>query len=422
MLPTNSTFKEPSMPAFRLPAVVLAAALWLLPTLALAGKPAAAEVTETPPVLAATTLLPDAVLVGPNHSVDDKVENDGYLNIYTLHSPKGDLRVESTALLYARIQELNAAAAMNQVNVGAEMGKSVAKSAAGAVTGAFNLIVHPADSLTSVGKSFSRAQASAKSDRPKSDDGAVGELLGYNKAKRDYAKAFSVNPYSDNPILQAALKRLAGAGFFGSFAATAAIPGGAALAVFNNARITPQSAVDVSIPPEDLFASNRERLKAMGANTEQAELFVDNAHFDPITQTRLVLALDRMTNVAGRPNFIKFSILTDNEDLAFFRTRMAELYANLNATTDPIKGFFYAGKFIVAETPGNGILAAFPLDYLAWTPAVANIAQILGDTATARGAKTKKLVVAGEVSPLTAKNLKKAGWTVVQLREGLRGK
>ncbi|MYL84879.1 hypothetical protein GTA51_17335 [Desulfovibrio aerotolerans] len=409
------------MPFLRLRTAAISAVLCLLPSLALAAAPKA-DATENPPTLSAASLLPEAVLVGPNHSVDDKVVNDGYLNIYTLHSPKGDLRVESTALLYTRIQELAAAAAMNQVNVGAEMGKSVAKSAAGAVTGAFNLIIHPADSLSSVGKSFSRAQASAQSDRPKDDDGAVGELLGYNKAKRDYAKAFSVDPYSDNPILQAALKRLAGAGFFGSFAASAAIPGGAALAFLNNARITPQSAVDVSIPPEDLFASNRERLKAMGATKDQAELFIDNPHFDPITQTRLVLALDRMTNVGGRPDFIKFSILTDTEDLGFFRTRMAELYANLNVTTDPIVRFTNAGRFIVAETQGNGFLAAFPLDYLAWTPTLASIAQTLDNAAKAQGAKTKKLVVAGEVSPLSAKNLKKAGWTVVQLREGLRGK
>jgi hypothetical protein len=410
------------MPTRHLSAAVLAAALTcLLPLAAIAAKPAPAETTENPPTLSATTLLPEAILVGPNHSVDDKVANDGYINTYIIHTPKsGDLRVESTALLYTRIQELHIAAAMNDVNVGGEIGKSVAKSAAGAVTGAVNLIIHPADSLSSVGKSFSRARASAQSNRPKSDDGTMGELLGYNRAKRDYAKAFNVNPYSENPVLQAALKRLAGAGFFGSFAASAAIPGGAALALINNAKITPQSAVDVSIPPEDLFSSNRERLKAMGASPEQAELFVDNPHFDPITQTRLVLALDRMANVAGRPAFIKFSILTDTNDLAFFRTRMAELYANLNVTTDPIKGFVTVGRFVLAETPPGGLLAAFPLDYLAWTPEVADIASILGEAAKARGAKTKKLVVTGEVSQLAAQNLKKAGWTVVQLREGLR--
>lgn len=404
-----------------LAAALIAATTWLFPLAAQAAKPAPAEATENPPTLSAAALLPDPVLVGPNHSVDDKVVNDGYINTYIIHTPKsGDLRVESTAKLYATIQDLNAAAAMDQVNAGAEIGKSVAKSAAGAVTGAFNLIVHPADSLSNVGKSFSRATASAKSDRPTGDDGTMGELLGYNRAKREYAKAFSVNPYSDNPVLQKSLKRLAGAGFFGSFAASAAIPGGAALTFINNANLTPQSAVDVSIPPEDLFASNRERLKAMGVSQEQADLFVDNPNFDPIMQTRFVLALDRMTNVAGRPAFVKFALFTNNADLAFFRTRMAELYANLNATTDPIKSFITAGKFVLAETPNNGILAAFPLDYLAWTPGVADIAAILGDAATAKGAKTKKIVVAGEISPLAAKTLKKGGWTVVQLREGLR--
>ena len=404
-----------------LAAALIAATTCLFPLAATAAKPAPAEATENPPVLSAAALLPDPVLVGPNPSVDDKVVNDGYINTYIIHTPKsGDLRVESTAKLYATIQDLNAAAAMDQVNAGAEIGKSVAKSAAGAVTGAFNLIVHPADSLSNVGKSFSRATASAKSDRPTGDDGTMGELLGYNRAKREYAKAFSVNPYSDNPVLQKSLKRLAGAGFFGSFAASAAIPGGAAFTFINNANLIPQSAVDVSIPPEDLFASNRERLKAMGVSQEQAELFVDNPNFDPIMQTRFVLALDRMTNVSGRPAFVKFALFTNNTDLAFFRTRMAELYANLNATTDPIKGFITAGKFVLAETPNGGILAAFPLDYLAWTPGVADIAAILGDAATAKGAKTKKIVVAGEISPLAAKTLKKGGWTVVQLREGLR--
>ncbi len=404
-----------------LAAALIAATTCLSPLAAKATKPAPAEATENPPTLSAAALLPDPVLVGPNHSMDDKVVNDGYINTYIIHTPKsGDLRVESTAKLYATIQELNAAAAMDQVNAGAEIGKSVAKSAAGAVTGAFNLIVHPADSLSNVGKSFSRATASAKSDRPTGDDGTMGELLGYNRAKREYAKAFSVNPYSDDPVLQKSLKRLAGAGFFGSFAASAAIPGGAALTFINNANLTPQSAVDVSIPPEDLFASNRERLKAMGVSQEQAELFVDNPNFDPIMQTRFVLALDRMTNVAGRPAFVKFALFTNNADLAFFRTRMAELYANLNATTDPIKSFITAGKFVLAETQNGGILAAFPLDYLAWTPGVADIAAILGDAATAKGAKIKKLVIAGETSPMAAKTLKKGGWTVVQLREGLR--
>uniref|UniRef100_I2Q784 Uncharacterized protein n=1 Tax=Desulfovibrio sp. U5L TaxID=596152 RepID=I2Q784_9BACT len=385
-----------------------------------AAKTAKAGQTESPPVLSAATLLPASVLAGPNHTVDDKVATDGYMNLYTLHTPKGDLRVESTALLYTRIRELNAAAAMDQVNKGAEIGKSVALSGVNAVKGAFNLVVHPADTFSSVGKSFSRAQAGMQDQRPKDDQGAVGEMLGYNKATRQYAKTYGVDPYSKNPILQQSLKRLAGAGFFGSITATAAIPGGAALVAFSNSTSSPSSPVDVTTPPEDLFSANRERLKTMGATTDMADLFVENPHFSPIEQTQLVLALDRMTSVSGRPICINQCILTDDDDLGRFRTRMAELYANLNSTTDKIDHFVKVGKYFAAVTAQNGLLVAFPLDYLAWTPTVADIAGAFATAAVADKVKTKKFVVSGEVSPLAAKTLKAGGWNVVQLREGLR--
>lgn len=383
--------------------------------------------TETPPTLSAAALLPKAILSGPNHSVDNKVANDGYMNIYTLHSPKGDLRVESTALLYTRVSELNAAAAMDQVNKGAEFGKSLAKSGADTVKGAFKLIIHPVDTLSGaasgVGKAFSRTQASMQERRPKDDDGTAGELLGYNSTKREYAKAFGVDPYARNPILQASLKKLSSAGFAGSITATAAkaaIPGGVGIAVSAVGGTNVLNTIDVATPPEDLFQANRERLKTMGATTDVADLFVENPHFAPTIQTMLVLALDRMTGVGGRTAFINFCVLTDDNDLALFRERMAWLYANLNSTTDKLDRFVPAGRYIAARTAQGGFLVAFPLDYLAWTPTVASVAKSLGTAAKASGATTKKLVVSGEVSPLSAKMLAAAGWNVVQLREGLR--
>lgn len=377
------------------------------------------EETETPPVFSAKAILPEKILSGANYAVDDKVVNDGYMNTYLVHTPKGDLHVESTSLLYARIKELQAAAAMDEVNKGAEIGKSIGQSGVNAVKGVFNLLTKPGETLSSVGKSFTRAQASSKEQRPSDDKGTVGELLGYNKAMRQYAKAYGVDPYSRNPVLQESLKRLAGAGFFGSFTATAAIPGGAALVAFSQTG-APASAVDVSIPPEDLFTANRERLKAMGATADMADLLVENTHYTPIEQTRLVLALDRMTKVADRTIFIHQAILADSDDMAWFRTRQAELYANLNATTDKVARFVRAGKYIAAVTADNGLLIAYPLDYLAWTPTMAGIARTVEVSAAALKVKGKKLVVSGEVSPLAGRLLKAAGFGVVALREGLR--
>ncbi|WP_029457202.1 hypothetical protein [Solidesulfovibrio alcoholivorans] len=396
------------------------ACVFLLPSGAAArAAKANPEETETPPVFSAKAILPEKILSGSNYAVDDKVANDGYMNLYVIHTPKGDLHVESTSLLYTRIKELQAAAAMDDVNKGAEIGKSIGQSGVNAVKGVFNLLTKPGETLSSVGKSFSRAQASSKEQRPSDDKGTVGELLGYNKAMRQYAKAYGVDPYSRNPVLQQSLKRLAGAGFFGSFTATAAIPGGAALVAFSQTG-APASAVDVSIPPEDLFTANRERLKAMGATADMADLLVENTHYTPIEQTRLVLALDRMTKVADRTVFIHQAILADSDDMAWFRTRQAELYANLNATTDKVARFVRADKYIAAVTADNGLLVGYPLDYLAWTPTMAGIARTVGASAAALKVKSKKLVVSGEVSPLAGRMLKAAGFGVVALREGLR--
>lgn len=408
----------------RLCRVVIAACCLLV--LAVGATWAAALGTEQPPMLRASTFLPRSVLSGPNHRVDDLVRNDGYMNIYIVHAPKGDLRVESTALLYTRVYELEAAAAMDKVNTGAVFAKSVATSGVNAVKGAANLVIHPIKSVSGavsgVGKAFSRANASMNDRRPSDDAGGGASLIGYNQALRDFAKQYGVDPYSRNSILQTSLKRLASAGAAGGLTGTVAkvaIPGGVGLAVSAASGSHALNEIDVSTPPEDLFARNRTRMEAMGVTTDVAYLFNENPHFTPTSQTRLVLSLEKMAQVRDRAAFINFCVLTDNDDVALFRERMATLYANLNATTDKVDRFVAVGKLLAARTAAGGFLVAYPLDYLAWTPTVANLARIMGAAATAAKATSKKLVVAGEVSPLAAATLGKAGWTVVSLREGL---
>lgn len=381
--------------------------------------------TENPPTLAAADLLPKAVLLGPDHSVDDVVQNDGFMNIYTLHSPKGDLRVESTALLYARIHELQAAAAMDQVNAGAAFGKSMAVAGENTVMGAVNLVIHPIDTLSGaasgVGKTFSRISASNREHRPPDDKGQGAELLGYNQAYRDYAKTFGVDPYSRNPILQASLKRLVGAGFAGDLtimAAKAVAPGGMLLTVLTSGGSVVKD-IDVRLPPEDLFMRNRTSLQAMGVPPDVVDLFIDNPHFLPTVQSRLVAALDSLPQVKDRALCVRSCVLTDNDDVAYFRERLFELYANINATIDPLDRFVGAGKLVAARTVAGGFLVAYPLDYLAWTPAMVSLTKTLDEAAEALNASSKKCIVSGEVSPMAASRLRADGWTVTCLLEGL---
>jgi len=59
--------------------------------------------------------LPPELLSGPNHRVQEKVTNDGFLNIYVVDSKFGSFRAVSTPLLRKRIQEINAMATMEKL-------------------------------------------------------------------------------------------------------------------------------------------------------------------------------------------------------------------------------------------------------------------------------------------------------------------
>ena len=404
---------------------LLLAVLLLLAGLA-APAPAAPPATESAPYFRAADLLPRSVLAGPEHRVDALVRNVDGINIYILHAPQGDLRVASTAMLYRRIHELQAAAAMDKVNTGAEFGRSVVDSGVDALKGAFNLVIHPIDTLSGaasgVGKAFRRTGDSMQSRRPDDEAGTAAGLVGYNQAKREYAKQFGVDPYARNRILQASLKRLAGAGTAGGLTGTVAkvaIPGGVGLAVGAASGTQALNDIDVSTPPEDLFARNRVRMEAMGVPAAVAARFIENVHFTPTGQSRLVAALSGMPSVRNRAAFIRLCALTDDDDLARYRERLAVLYANINATTDRLTRFEPIGAVMAATTTEGGFLVALPLDYLAWTPEMVTRAAVWDSAARAGRAGAKKLVVTGAASALARDRLRQTGWTVVCLREGL---
>ncbi|MCH8014604.1 MAG: hypothetical protein IH823_07505, partial [Candidatus Dadabacteria bacterium] len=57
----------------------------------------AAPTYEQPVILKASEILPPDLVKGPHHQVDERVVNDAYLNIYTIHSEFGDVQATSTA-------------------------------------------------------------------------------------------------------------------------------------------------------------------------------------------------------------------------------------------------------------------------------------------------------------------------------------
>lgn len=396
--------------------------------LLVAGPAGAGGAYELPQPLKASALLPDATRKGPLHTVDEVVHNDGYLNIYTIASPLGEFKAESTAELLIRIHEIYAMDAMDKLSSSQAFGDALVQGGKEMVDTVTGTITNPLGTIrgtfSGVGKIFTRAgDRLAGNGGGKYDDNVAASVSGYAGAKREYAKAFGVDPYTSNAAVQARLDRLAKAGFMANLTTTAAkvaIPGGVGLAVSAVSGVGTLKDIDVAMPPSDMRRANKAKLEQMGVSKDMAELFLKNEAFTPVQQSLLVAALADMPGVGGRDVFIHFAIPTSDERLAFFRQRMARMYANYHATVEPLERFEAVGQFAAARTSKGNRLMLFPLDYLLWTPQAESLLRFFTEDAKKVGGRVMELRLGGMASPEAKQHIQAMGWKVMELREFLK--
>jgi len=388
----------------------------------------AAERYEAASVFNAAKILPVDLLSGPNHRVNNEVHNDGYLYIYTINSSFGDVRAVSTAQLRKYIHEINAVARMEEVKKSDEFKSGIKEKAGDVIEGAKGLVTHPVDTIggaiSGVGKLFSRGKENLfGGSRSDAEGSRLADLSGFSKTKRDYAFEFGVDVYSRNEIMQKHLDALASAGNTGTLVMSAllmAVPGAAGTAVTVTGSTELMNNVFRDSAPADLRKINRAKLKAMGVHKDISDLFISNGIYTPREQTILVAALASMKSTKNRAEFIKFAVLTDNADMAFFRQQQAQMYAGYSKTVNPVKEFISIYDISVAKTSDNKIIFNVPLDYLVWTKGIARVARTLTqEVALMKDVTGREIWVAGKVSPLAKESLEKMGWTIYQDSEPL---
>ena len=164
---------------------------------------------------------------------------------------------------------------------------------------------------------------------------------------------------------------------------------------------------------------NSEKLAKMGVDETVNEFFINNAIFTPRQQTLLVAALEELDGVKGRGDFVKFAVLTSDQDVAFFRQRMAQMYAAYHRRVAPIDRFVSLGRetpirnLSVVRTKSGIVMFHAPLDYLIWTESMARIFWAMDQAVGAMpGVAGKELWLAGFVSPMARQNIEKAGWRI----------
>ncbi|MCI0732845.1 MAG: hypothetical protein L0Y38_03350, partial [Methylococcaceae bacterium] len=369
----------------------------------------AAEQYEPAPIFQASKLLPQGLVKGANYRVDERVVNDGYMNHYQIHTRFGDVGATSTAELKIRIDEANALAAMEKVKDTDEFSRYLVQGGKDTLAGAKALVTHPVDTVSGavsgVGKLFERAGNSLFGDPPSdTEDSRIENLIGFSSTKRDYAAEFGVDPYSSNPVLQERLDEIAWAGYGGKITASAAlslVSGGVGVTISTSKMSNWLDGVPLKAAPSDLRARNRGHLAAMSVAPEVADLFLSNTVYSPVQQTKLVNALNEMQGVEDRGQFVKFAVLTRDEEVAIFRARQAAMYARFHDLVSRIKQFVPVGELAAARLADGTLIFCAPLDHLAWTRTMANYVLAVDQNVTAgAGITAKQLWVAGTVSPL----------------------
>jgi hypothetical protein len=381
---------------------------------------------EAAPVLQASKILAPDILAGPNHRVEERVTNDGYLNIYRLSCKFGTMTVVSTPLLRKRIGEINAMVRMEEIKGTKEFGTGLKQAGQNSFRGFKNLIIHPIDTVSGtvqgIGAAGRRAYDSvAGYERSQDEESRVKDLIGFSKAKRDLAYELDVDVYSRNDKMQDMLNDLAWANYAGGITwagMMAAVPGGAGVAITVSGTTRLLNDVFRNTPPSDLRRMNDEKLKAMGVHPEIADAYLNNSLYSPREQTLLVYALEQMKGVADRSAFIRLAALTNNVDMASFRERQAKMYVGYNRSVTPLDRFISLGEFTVARDTKGALVFNLPLDHLVWTQSMARLIEAADKLVNSLpGVKAKEMWLAGTLSARARRELVDRGWQVEDQRE-----
>ena len=413
---------------FRKPLWSVVSALMLVTLLGVMLPAFAQQSYEPAAVISASKILPPELLTGPNHRVQERVKNDGIVNIYTIDSRFGSFTAVSTAMLRVRINEINAMDRMDKLKGTKEYADSLKSSGLDTLVAAKDMVFQPVKTgkevVSGVGTMFHRAGDSLfGAKRSDAEDSRFKDLIGFSSYKRDYAYQLGVDVYSRNKVLQDRLNEIAWTGFAGGMTvsvAMAAVPGGAGVAMTAIGMTRLATEVFQNTPPSDLRRTNAEKLKAMGIDEHTADMFISDSEFSPREQTILVSALDEMKGVAGRDRLVQLAALTDKDDVAFFRQRQMEMYAGYHRAIGPIERFVAVGPVPAARTVKGSLVFNLPVDYVAWTAEVARVVTNADNLANQLpGISGKQIWVTGTLSPRARAEMQRLKWQVYERNEAL---
>jgi len=374
---------------------------------------------RTPILLRASDVLPKHLLSGSNYRIKEAVINDGFINIYDLDTLYGPLKVESTALLLKRINELRGLQRIEALKKTDVYVNAFQQAATAPIKTAEGLVTDPGGTasgvVSGIGRFFGRIKASV-TNKSSYQSNALNSLVGQASYKREFAYEFNVDPYSSYEPLQKGLNDLSWTATAGGLTVKAgmmAIPGAAGTIVGMAGTAQSLKALVRDKTPSELTKVNADLLSQMKVPDGLAPAFLTNTFFDPWEQTLLVGELWNMADVEDRRIFIETAAWVNEEPLAVFLRVRAQLMGYYCRRVRSVDRFVDAGGVPLLVTTGGKVVVVAPLDYLAWSPVFAQKEQAVSSAIRGmQGISGKELLITGNVNPVARKALESRGWKV----------
>lgn len=394
---------------------------------------------EPAPQLPGAALARQSLLKGPLHKVAEPVRIEGHLGRFTIESKFGAFNVQGANLLATRVHELQAIEELRKVQKDSAFTDALAKSAKGVAGFAASAADDPTKAVETIGKGagtvLGRVGHMAKVGAGYAGDKAadmaaskpapvaaatgepeppsfIGDPLGYNKARREWAKKLNVDPYTANPILRPLLDGAASATFAGNFAVSLTV--GSVMAPINYAYSFEETVRDSvwNKPAIDLMKESEQALAALGVQGRTVRDLQRNKWFTPTMQATLTARLAALGRMEGMDSVVQAAAATQGETRVRFLLESLGMLAAHHQKEGRFARLRMSNLVPVGVAQDGSVVASVAIDYGTWDNEAAAFA-----SRKELAAKARTLLVAGQLSPRAKQELEKSGWKV---RTGLR--
>lgn len=365
---------------------------------------------------AANLYLGEAVS-GPGYKVEQVVQTDGFLRVFTFETYYGRYQIHGAALAKKRIHELRALDLLIKARDSEVFLKSLGRAAVSPLRYGGNLIQNPEATLnrtaSGVANMFDRMSASLD-NRTSKRDSAVESLIGIAKARREIAVELGIDPYTDYPPLHNKLDEVARASALGNISVSAAlsvIPGAGAI-IFSSAG-TANSIKDtlLQLTSAQIVSQVKTMLLKLKVSSATVDLFVSNRNYTPADLFLMASALTKL-NAAGTEIFLDRAAQAATHDVAYFQRQRAELLSNLRGISD----FISIDGFPLNRKYDGTIMAVVPVDDIIWTETTSKLFNRVTTSMRQRGIHNSAVLASNAtVTPLAEKELEKLGWKILYL-------